>query len=175
MLSSPPPTTIFWSKTWEYSCSCRCISKSARVKKKRERLIWWESKLNSQICRKISLSKLLTLKSWSVYFKSLTRINYSGRANALELLGHNIHWPCLISTSNMLFLLAGKLTLLTGTWPKPGFILNQIFIFLQRYLFSFLKFSWPLTLQNSESGRSYNYGFYTDSKFRTPERESARE
>jgi hypothetical protein len=28
----------------------------------------------------------------------------------LELLGHNIHWPCLISTSNMLFLLAGKLT-----------------------------------------------------------------
>lgn len=36
MLSSPPPTTIFWSKTWEYSCSCSCISKSARVKKKKK-------------------------------------------------------------------------------------------------------------------------------------------
>jgi hypothetical protein len=41
-------------------------------------------------------------------------------------------------------------------------------------LFSFKKFSWPLTLQNSVSGRSYNYGFYTDSKSRTPERECTR-
>jgi hypothetical protein len=65
--------------------------KVCKSKKKKKSLIWWESKLNSQICRKISLSKLLTLKSWSVYFKSLTRINCSERANALELLGHNIH------------------------------------------------------------------------------------